>query len=70
MNINEHIEEFFDKVYYEAESDLDNCRECSHITKMTDPFMTGDSPTIWECTINDERECPYVLEAIEKIKKL
>ena len=75
MNIeglaDEAIENFLEGIFEGVmEDDIDNCCDCNHLTRTTDPFSTGDSPTEYECEANDKMECPYVQEAVDSIKEL
>jgi len=70
MDIEAYVEDFLNTIYEEASDDLDNCEDCQHLTKTTDAYSTGDSTTLYECEIPNERDCPFVLEAISLFKAL
>jgi len=65
IDIPERVEEFLDGIYEEISGELEECEYCSSYTVTKDPFSTGDSPTEYSCEVVNERECPYVREAID-----
>ena len=65
IDIPERVEEFLNEIYEEISGELEECENCSSYTVTKDPFCTGDSPTEYSCEIANERNCPYVREAIQ-----
>ena len=45
-----------------VEEEGEYCQECYHVQRTTDPYGTGDSPTVRECTADNPMECPGVVQ--------
>jgi hypothetical protein len=49
-----------EKLYEECTA----CDDCGWSVKTDDPYATGDSPTVWECEVDDIMNCPCVDEGL------
>ena len=69
MNIEALIEQIFCLIHEEAFDDFqENCIGCDYLLKTPDGYGTGDSPTVYECEVDDNKDCPVVVEFIQDIK--
>ena len=69
MNIEALTEQVFDSIQEAAFEDFqENCIGCDYLLKTPDGYGTGDSPTVYECEVDDNKDCPVVVEFIQDIK--
>jgi len=57
------IEEALETVWQQWEW----CEGCQHRSVIHDPYGTGDSPDVAECTLSDWRDCPRLRDALERV---
>jgi|15BtaG_2_1085339.scaffolds.fasta_scaffold43803_4 hypothetical protein len=55
-----YLHELQDQVF----EDFSSCKECEYCEETRDPYGTGDSPTMYECTAIPN-ECEQVMMQIE-----
>lgn len=68
MNYGEYIEAFMSSVQSAAFDDHGrNCDGCRHYLVTHDMYGTGDSPTDYECIVDDLEDCPHVFSAAEEL---
>lgn len=55
-------DKLIEKIWHSMDVPND-CGECEYLDETTDGFGTGDSPSVYECTV-DSFECPKVKSAV------
>ena len=69
MNIEALTEQVFDSIQEAAFEDFqENCMGCDYLLKTPDGYGTGDSPPVYECEVDDNKDCMVVVEFIQDIK--